>query len=234
MAITRVQGNQVNSAAAVTSQAITQSSGVIQGNLLVVALACGNHNITVTAPDGSWTQVTLNNPGGSATIQTGLWYLVVDAGHAGATSWTWTMGSSRVYICMEEWHATNGWPASPVDVSANGDTAGTPTTATVIDSGTTATTAQAEELWIGSLAYKGNTQSESSITAGWTKDLEATDAANNVMTMLYKVASATGAADVNYTIGTAEFWAGCIATFKDNTSSVTHFRISDGYGGVFS
>src|SRR5216684_990447 len=217
MSITRVQGNQVNSTGIVTSQAGTLGSGVAQGNLLIASVATGNNATTITGPSG-WTQVTINQPAGTnATIETSIWYLIVDSGHAGGTSWTWTLSASHtVYICIEEWNATGGWPANPVDVSANGDTVGTPVTTTTIDSGTTATTAQAEELWVASLAYKSSAQSESSITAGWTKDLEATLAANNTMTLLYNVTSATGTAQCSYVIGTAEYWAGCVVTFKDN------------------
>ena len=135
MTITRVQGNQVNSAGVVTSQAITLGSGVTLGNLLVVAVGDGSNVTSITPPDGSWTQVTINQPAGaSATIEAAIFYLVVDSGHAGATSWTWTFSASHTaYLCMEEWSASTGWPANPVDVSANGDTIGTPVTATTIE-----------------------------------------------------------------------------------------------------
>src|SRR5260221_411994 len=218
MSITRVQGNSVNSTGTTPSQAVTLSSGVTQGNLLVCAVSCGNNATTLTGPTG-WTQAIINQPAGTnATIETSIWYLVVTAGAAGQTSWTWTLSASHtMYLCIEEWSATLGWPVNPVDVSAKGDTVGTPVQATTIDSGTTATTAQGEELWVASLAYKGSAQSESSITAGWTKDLEATLANNNTMTLLYKVAAATGTADCSYVIGTAEYWAGCVVAFKDNT-----------------
>ena len=222
MAITRVQGNSVNSAGLVTSQAITLGVGVTLGNLLVVSVATGNNGITLTGPAG-WTQVTINQPNGAlATIETSIWYLVVAAGQVGQTSWTWTLSAAHtVYICIEEWHASTSWPANPVDVSANGDTAGTPVQATTILSGTTATTAQAEELWIASLAYKGSAQTESSISSGWTRDLEATLANNNTMTMLYKIASAIGTPACQYTIGTKEYWAGCVVAFKDVAASTT-------------
>ena len=221
MSITRVQGNSVNSAGLVTSQAVTLGVGVTLGNLVVVSVACGDNATTITGPAG-WTQATINQPNGAlATIATSIWYLVVAAGQVGQTSWTWTLNNSHsMYLCIEEWNATNGWPASPVDVSANGDTAGTPTQATIIKSGNAATTAQAEELWIASLAYKGSAQTESSITSGWTKDLEATLANNNTMTMLYNVASAVGAPHCQYTIGSQEYWAGCVVAFKD-TPAVT-------------
>jgi hypothetical protein len=212
--ITRIQGNSVNSSGTGTSQSITLGSGILQGNLVVAAVACGSNNTTITGPSG-WTQATINQPAGaSATIETSIWYMVVPSGHAGETSWTWTFSASHsMYICIEEWSVNNGWQTSPVDKTANGDTSGSPTTSTTIQSGTTATTTQASELWIASLAYKNSAQTESSVTAGWTSDLEATLAANNTMTMLYRVVSSTGAASCQYTIGTAQFWAGCVATF---------------------
>jgi hypothetical protein len=126
-----------------------------------------------------------------------------------------------MYICIEEWSATNGWQASPADQTATGNTSGSPTTSTTILSGTTATTTQAEELWIASLAYKNSAQSETGITSGWTKDLEATLASNNTMTMLYRVVSATGAASCQYTISSAQHWAGCVATFMSVVGTQT-------------
>jgi hypothetical protein len=214
MTITRVQGHATVSAAA-TSLAGTLPSGVTQGNLLVATVSSGNNTVTFTGPS-LWTQATINQPsGGSATLDTSIWWTVVSAGQAGATSWTWTLSSSHnPYICIEEWHSTTGWLASPVDVTANGDT-GTPAQITTITSGTTATTAQASELWIASLMYNAGAQTESSITSGWTKDLEITDSTpNHTVTMLYNIASATGTASCSYTIGTAEYWCGCVATFK--------------------
>ena len=218
MSITRVQGNTAQNGGN-TTQAVTLGAGVTLGNLLVVAFACGSNNITITPPNASWTQAALNQPSGSsATIETSLWYLVVDAGHAGQTSWTWTISTTHsMFLTMEEWSASTGWPANPVDASAVGDTAGSPTQSTTIQSGTTGTTTQAEELWVASLAYKNGAQTESGITAGWTKDLEATNSAHT-MTMLYQVTSATGAAACQYTIGTAKYWAGCVVAFKDNAA----------------
>jgi hypothetical protein len=214
MTITRVQGNSVNSSGSVSSQAVTLPSGVTLGNLIVASVATGSNNTTFTGPSG-WTQAVINQPAGaSATIETSIWYLVVAAGQVGQTSFTWTLSASHsAYICISEWSSTTGWQASPVDVAVVGDTAGSPTTATTIVSGTTSATAQASELWIASLAYKGSAQSETSITSGWTKDLESTLASNNTMTMLYQVASATGAAACQYSIGSAQFWAGVVATF---------------------
>lgn len=212
--ITRVQGNSVNSAAATTSQAVTLGAGITLGNLVVASVASGDNATSITGPSG-WTQAVINQPNGaSATIETSIWYLLVDAGHAGQTSFTWTFGASHtVYICIEEWNASRGWQTPVLDKTAQGNTAASPTTSTTPSSGTTATTTQANELWVASLAYKGSAQTETSITAGWTKDLEATLASNNTMTMLYQVRNTTGTASVQYTIGSAQHWAGAVATF---------------------
>lgn len=223
MTISRVQGNQVNSGSSVTSQAVTLGSGVTAGNLLVAAVTVGSNSTSITGPTG-WTQAVINNPaGGSALVDASIWWAIVGVGgvSAGGTSWTWTFGASHtVYMCIEEWNSTTGWMASPVDQTAQGDTAGTPVTATTIVSGTTSTTLEASELWIASLAYKGSAQTESSITAGWTKDLESTIASNTTMTMLYQIASSTGAAACQYTISSAQFWAGAVATFKPTISRI--------------
>jgi hypothetical protein len=216
MSISLVQSNQANSPNSTsTTQAVTLGSGITQGNLVVAAVACGNNATTITGPSG-WTQAIINQPAGaSALIETSIWYMVVTGGHAGETSWTWTFASAHsLFVCIEEWSSTTGWMASPVDQTVQGDTAGSPTTSTTPASGTTSTTLEAVELWIGSIAYKGSAQSETSITSGWTKDVESTLAAANTMTMLYQVAAATGTAGVQYTIGSGQFWAGVAATFK--------------------
>jgi hypothetical protein len=215
MSITRVQGQATASASTTTSQAATVGSGVTLGNLLVAAVSTGAIGNSVTPPTG-WTQAVFNQPNSPANDETGLWYIVVAAGQAGSTSFTFTFGSAHnVYIIIEEWSATNGWNASPVDQTAVGNTAGTATTSTTPLTGTTSTTTQASELWVATLMYSAGVQTESSITSGWTKDLETHDSGNNhTATMLYQIASSTGAAACQYTIGTAEHWAGAVATFK--------------------
>ena len=172
MSISRVQGNQANSPNSTsTSLAVTLSSGITQGNLVVAAVACGNNATTITGPSG-WTQAIINQPAGAnALIETSIWYMVVPSGHAGETSWTWNFASAHsLFICIEEWSSTTGWMANPVDQTVQGDTSGSPTQSTTPASGTTSATLEAVELWIGSIAYKGSAQSESSITSGWTKD----------------------------------------------------------------
>lgn len=220
MSISLVQSNQSNSPNSTsTSLAVTLGSGITQGNLVVAAVACGNNATTITGPSG-WTQSVINQPAGAnALIEASLWYMVVPSGHAGETSWTWNFSAAHsLFICIEEWSSTTGWMASPVDQAVQGDTAGSPTQSTTPSSGTTGTTLEAVELWVGSIAYKGSAQSESSITSGWTKDKESTLASANTMTMLYQIASSTGTAGCQYTIGSAQYWAGVVTTFKPSLS----------------
>jgi len=224
MTITRVQQNTVASSGMVTSQAITLPIGVTQGNLLVVAIQTGIHPTlpTITPPDASWVQAALNIPvTNAADIQVGIYFLLVDGTHAGGNSWTWTLSALHsTLLAIQEWSAPLGWPASPLDKTAVGNVASPSVGATTIDSGTTATTTQGEELWIAALGYVSGAQTESSITAGWTKDQEVvkTSGTAYTLTMLHEAASSTGAAHCSYAIAVSEQWAGAVATFKDTVA----------------
>lgn len=218
MAITRIQGQvTTSSGTTVTSLAATLAGAPTAGNLLLAAVMVANNATAITPPTG-WTQAVINQPGTGASIEVAWFWRVAQAGDG--TSYTFTLSAAHtLVIALSEWHATNGWPASPLDQTAVGDTVGTPTQSTTIQSGTTATTAQAEELWIGGLAYKGALQTETGITAGWTKDADAASGTANALSTLYQVAAATGMASVSYTIGTARYWAGAVITLMPRTAT---------------
>lgn len=215
MAISLIQSAEADSAGSlVTTLTVTLSTGATLGNLLVVNASAGNNGMTFGAPSG-WTQAVQNIPAGAnPTTASALYYLTVDSGHAGATSFAFTLSSAHSFLLqIEEWNATNGWQATPLDQTAQGDTSGSPTQSTILSSGTTATTTQASELWIAGLAYKSGLQTESSLTSGWSKDRDDGNVSSVSASMLSQVASATGTAQVQYTIGTAEYWSGVVATF---------------------
>lgn len=221
MTISRVQGQATNPTGYNTRWTGSVANGVAQGNLVVAHVTVGNNATTITGPTG-WSLATQNQPAGSnATIETSIWWTVVSASQAGQKQWVWTLNQSHtVYIEIVEFNSTNGWPTNPLDKVASGDTVGSPVQATTISSGTTAATSQASEVACAVLAYKNSAQSESSITAGWTRDLEATLANNNTSTSLYQILTVTGAQAVSYVIGSAQYWAGSIATFKDNAAGI--------------
>ena len=229
MTITRVQSN-ANTANGFTTVNATLGVGVTQGNLLVACFAYGQLAETVTLPDASW-GTAADSIGATNEQSAEIYYLLVDAGHAGATSWTFTVtASAKLLVTIAEWSSTTGWAASPVDKSATNTST---STATTIDSGTTATTTQASELWVAALSYAAAAQTESSLTAGWTSGQEATISTGHTVREVYQVVSSTGAAHASFVIGTAEHWGGAVATFK-TAAGATHLRIMDGYGGVFS
>jgi hypothetical protein len=135
---TPVQSNHANTSSAGTSFTITLPSGITLGNLIVITITVGSNTTTLTPPDGSWQMVPCHNQpaGTNALVDASIWYLVVDSAHAGQTSWTWQLSASHTsYVCIEERNATNGWQVNPVDVSAMGDTVGSPVQATTITSG---------------------------------------------------------------------------------------------------
>jgi len=234
-ALSLVQSHATVASGTVTSLAGTLPSGVTAGNLLVAAVTSGGQGTAITPPSG-WSQAAFNQPNSPANCETGIWFIVVTAAMAGQTSWTFTQAAAHnFYIELEEWFSSSGWPTNPLDQSAIGDTASSPTTSTTIQSGTTGTTAQAGEVWIASLTYDLGAQTESGLTAGWNRDLEISDSTpNHTAAMLSNVGSTSvGAAACQFTIATAEYWAGAIATFKAATIAAKLLLIADGYGGVF-
>lgn len=219
MSISLVQtSNNSTGTGTATSLTGTLPTGVKQGNLLVCTLSTGNNTQTFTGPAG-WTSAVLNMPGGSnETVSSAIWYLVVDASHAGETSWTWTISATHsIALTLYEWSATNGWITSVVDKTAQGDTSSSPTQGTIISSGTTTTTSQAEELWVANLVYKSGSQTTTNQTSGWTLDATPNCPTRIGTGSLHQIVNATGTAHVQFTIGTAEYWAGCVTTFKTNT-----------------
>lgn len=103
--------------------------------------------------------------------------------------------------------------------------AGAANTGTAAVTGTTPTTALANELWIGGIGY-ANTNALTSILNGFTdvasqsSTYPASNGVNQVtLHLLAKAVTATGTAGSGGTIGASQRWAGALATFK--AASVT-------------
>jgi hypothetical protein len=217
--INKVQSTMIASTGAVTSQVVTLGNGVGSGNLLIATISTGNNATSVTPPAG-WSQAVFDQPGGSANCETGIWWAIVGSGgvSAGTNSFTFTFSAAHnIYIDLSEWNSNTGWQASPIDQTAKGNTAGT--SGTTLTSGTTATTSQAVEVLIASITYDGTPQTETGLTTGWLRDNEVTDGTNHTAAMFYNITSSTGAGQCSFSIGTAQYWDGVIATFKPNAAS---------------
>lgn len=220
MTISLVQSNQHSGTGTASTFTATLPAGATLGNLLVVALSNKSNTAVITGP-ARWTQAVIDVASANA-IQVSIWWLVVGASDAGATSFTWTMSAAVVNLTtIEEWNSTNGWPVGPVDQTAIGNATGNGST--TMTAGATATTTAVSELWVAAISYTGSAQTESSITAGWTRDQEATLNLNTTLTQLYEVPGATGVATCSYTVGTARAFVGAVVTFKDNAApSITY------------
>lgn len=217
---TPVQTAKNYTGAGATSGSAAFGSGVTQGNLLIARVMVGGSDASYTTPANWSLAIAENSSGNSSVPATAIFYTVVSAGMAGTTSFSFSWSVSHTWgIYIEEWHATNGWPASPLDQTQDTTFSAAQTG---LDTGATSTTTQGEELWAASIAYKQGTQTLDSITAGWTLGDNSANGTANSQASFYQVVSSTGAARVQATLHTtAETSSGAIATFKDAATSRT-------------
>ena len=110
----------------------------------------------------------------------------------------------------------SGLDPSPIDKTASASGSGTAPV-----SGTTATTTEANEVWIASITNDNGGQS--SPTNGFTLTTSASNAG-----YLEKIVSSTGTASTGVTTATSN-WAGCIATFKAASVSTIDVDYMDAY-----
>ena len=90
--------------------------------------------------------------------------------------------------------------------------AGTPGSSTHTVTGTTATTTQAKELWIGGITVEASA-SQTTPTNGFTLLDGATTGVSTSVAYLENIVSTTGTASSGTTISSNSY-VGCIATFK--------------------
>lgn len=186
-----------------TSASATFSATTVSGNMLVAFLVTSTATLGAL---GSWT-----NPQsgfGSAINIYGLYQILA----AGATTYTVNMGGTAgpwTLVIVE----ITGQQATPFDKSA----VSADTTSTAAVTGTTTTTAQANELFIGVMAYNSTTTlTWSALTSGWgqmsTADTTGTNGIHQ--TVVTKWASATATANAAATISSSKEHLGVILTFK--------------------
>ena len=88
--------------------------------------------------------------------------------------------------------------------------------------GTTATTTQTKELWIGGIGFSNSNYSLSSISNSFTQVANqssgsSTTASNTRVYALEKVVTTTGQASTGGTLNISTYWSGAIATFRSGT-----------------
>ena len=211
---TSVQANSIASSGSVTSLAVTLGSGITQGNLLAACFGFNSTATTITPPDGSWAQAGPTEAAGSTFPTGSLWYLAVDAAHAGQTSFTWTISTAHAaMLTIREWNSSAGWASSPLD-AAGGQT--TTVAATAMPSGTTSTsTVQASELAVAIFGWHFVTgDTDTGLTAGWTQgNLVQGATTTTAIREAYSSLTAAGTQQASETLSTARINVGVIATF---------------------
>jgi len=217
MAIVRVQGNARGVASSGTTVAAVMASTPISGNILVATVASRTSGATTTVSsiaDGNakvtWTYQIRSGAVAQDSVE--IWFGVVAAGASKTQTATLAAASGNgiiINVCEYSGVATTSF----LDKTATNTN-----TSTSPDTGTTAATTQADELWIGGTEIAGN-YTQSLPTNGFTL-LDGAGYSGGPLCngFLEKIVSATGTANSGTTIASSVTWVGCIATFKAATA----------------
>ena len=214
MTILLVQGNAYGAKSGSTIP-VTLSSTPTSGNVLIATI-CNNKEgpspVTVSSISQTGVTWTLQKAhyyywsSPYVTFDCEIWLGVVGSG--ASKDITINLSGTPAYGAFADVCEWSGVATSDfLDQTASNQNENSAQT----DTGTTSTTTQANELWIGAVAAC-NTQS--SPTNGFTL-LDGEYVSGFIcMGYLYKIVSSTGAANTGTTVGYADHWVGCIATFK--------------------
>lgn len=211
--ITRVQGNARGEWSSGSSFTVTLTSTPTSGNILILTASiraddgASTSINSITSTNVTWSKAVEKNGNvsGSAWFNDSIWEGIVNSSGAGTTV---TVTLNRTPVSNADGVANiceySGLGSAIVDKTAfnNGNSANP-------DTGTTATTTQANELWIGSTTINENQSTP-------TNSFTLLDGAKNVNIgngYLERIASSTGAANSS-TTATSDIWFGVIATFK--------------------
>lgn len=232
MAILRIQGNARGTGTNNTSFTVTQSQ----------APANGNANILCLQVSGSQT-----NPSITSIVQTDVtWSLVKPDAYCGGNIYIGIVGAGAGTLITINLSGGTGTfidiadvcEYSGIDTSSYLDkTASNYGYSAAGDTGTTATTTQANELWIGCIAagYSTSGAVQSSPTNGFTlldgAELHSGSYYGSTA-YLEKIVSATGQANSGTTISYSNYWSGLMATFKAAAAGVAHYQTCSEIVGV--
>ena len=192
-----------------------------QGNVLIAVIGTnqtsGSETVSsITQTGVTWSPVIQND----TVVADEIWMGTVGSGASTSVSiaLAQTVFAAVADIC--EW---SGISSNPVDKTQpnNGSNS------TQTDTGTTATTTQANELFIGTVGVYG--QAQSSPTNSFTMlDGAYLNVTGGIsVSYLYKIVSSTGTANSGTTIASSSnAWQGCIATFKAASTTTHNLTIS--------
>ena len=198
-------------ASASTSVSVTLASTPVAGNALVAVISTRGTSASrisgITGGGVTWSRVSQAANSGGATTE--IWYGPKVA--SGTTGITITQSSLRSAAVVIEYSGLLT-PAS-FDLAAN--STGSSTSAVT---GTTATTSQANELWLGGIGIADGRRTLNAPYGGSftviASPASGTSSSDAMIYALEKIVNATGTASSGGTVSTSDGWAGAIATFK--------------------
>lgn len=214
-------GSNATTGTVVTSLAITLSSGVAAGSLILVAIA--NHNSAAFVPDAvtdtAGNTYTIVSAANSNAVTANLAYCANAAALSAGNTITVTYSTTR-HIAMRA-YSVSGAAASAFDQSAT-NAAGSGTSASV---GPTGTTTQANELVFAVFGY----QNSKTFTAGTgytagTKT-ETTSTIRGVIAE-WKTVSATGTQTADGSWNSSTTYAAVVGTFKEGATDPAPRRMA--------
>lgn len=210
MAITRVQGN-ARGTSLTNSISVTMTSTPTSGDMLIATIGTYSSTAFATVSSISETGVTWTRQA-QETYGSGSYWRVVEiwagvVGSGALTSITINLAVAADYgaiadVCEYSGLLTSGF-LDKTAVNTGSSTAP--------DTGTTATTTQPNELWIGNTGVAASPQTNP--TNGFTL-LDGVSFSSFSVAYLENIVNAIGTANSGTTIPAGVGWVGCIATFK--------------------
>ncbi|MCW4003969.1 MAG: hypothetical protein NWE95_08685 [Candidatus Bathyarchaeota archaeon] len=211
MTITRIQYKRGTSNQSTTIN-VTLNNTPTVGNTLIAAIANGSdggdcHVSSISQSGVSWSKIR-SSVSANNVAESEIWLGNVLS--SASKNITVNLTQSLYYhICNVCEYS--GLMSSPLDKRASNSGYGN-----TVDSGTTATTTQANEVWVGSLCGTSGSAGLSNPTNNFTM-LDGALTWSIEAAYCEKIVSTTGTANVSATTSGTPAWAGCIATFKEET-----------------
>jgi hypothetical protein len=209
-----------SNASATTSFAVTFGAVPTNGNTMIAVISTrsttANAVGSITQTGVSWSRVASST--GTSGTTTEIWVGTVGAG---ATTGITVGLTSAVHAAGVVLQYSGLVPGSAADKTAQ--SSGNSTAAVT---GTTATTFQADELWIGGIGLASSAPTLGTILNSFTSvsnvsSTNATAGNNAKIYALERIATATGAASSGGTVSATGFWSGAIVTFRASLETCT-------------
>jgi autotransporter-associated beta strand protein len=218
--LARVQTATGTAGVASSSTTVNLSSAPVNGNTLVAVICISQSSsggVSGISQSGvTWSKAATVAVGGGALgsgADTEIWYAPVGSGAGTGVK----ISYSALYACAATVIEYSGLvAASPLDQTATSTGGSSPAV-----TGTTATTSQANELWVGGVSYE-NSSSLTGIQNGFTIAANTSERWFNLLGTEYyitaqaldKAVSTTGGAYTGGNLGLSTSWSAAIATFK--------------------